>query len=64
MSKVIDNADLIVMREVDSLLDPNLFIGRSVEQAERYAGLSGVVDKKLEKYEGYVVSGATAELLV
>jgi adenylosuccinate lyase len=50
--------------EVDVLLDPKLFIGRSAEQVERYAGPNGVVDKKLEKYKGYIVSSATAELSV
>ncbi len=53
-----------VWDEIDDLLDPKLFIGRSSEIVERYAGPNGVVDKKLEKYKGYIASSATAELLV
>ncbi|KAI9772448.1 MAG: adenylosuccinase ade13 [Geoglossum simile] len=53
-----------VWGEIDSLLDPKLFIGRSPEIVERYAGPNGVVDKKLEKYKSYVESSATAQLSV
>ncbi|PGH27420.1 adenylosuccinate lyase [Polytolypa hystricis UAMH7299] len=50
--------------EVDSLLDPKLFIGRCPEQVEKYAGPNGVVQKKLEKYRQYILSTATAQLAV
>lgn len=50
--------------EVDSLLDPKLFIGRSPEIVERYTGPNGVVEGKLEKYQAYIESSKTAELSV
>ena len=50
--------------EVDSLLDPRLFIGRSPEIVERYTGPNGVVEGKLEKYKAYIESSTTAELSV
>ncbi|OAL68741.1 adenylosuccinate lyase [Trichophyton violaceum] len=53
-----------VWGEIDGLLDPKLFIGRSPEIVERYAGAGGPVEKKLEKYKGYIMSTATAELSV
>ncbi|KAK2873470.1 hypothetical protein FQN49_002345 [Arthroderma sp. PD_2] len=53
-----------VWGEIDGLLDPKLFIGRSPEIVERYAGPGGVVEKKLEKYKTYIMSTATAELSV
>jgi adenylosuccinate lyase len=53
-----------VWDQIDGLLDPKLFIGRSPEIVERYAGPGGVVDKKLEKYKAYIESSATAELSV
>lgn len=53
-----------VWGEIDGLLDPKLFIGRSPEIVERYAGAGGPVEKKLEKYKEYIMSTATAELSV
>lgn len=50
--------------EVDDLLDPKLFIGRSPEIVERYAGPNGTVQEKLEKYKVYIESSTTAELSV
>ena len=53
-----------VWGEVDSLLDPKRFIGRSSEIVERYAGPNGVVEGKLEKYKAYIESSTTVELSV
>ncbi|EEQ32276.1 adenylosuccinate lyase [Microsporum canis CBS 113480] len=53
-----------VWGEIDGLLDPKLFIGRSPEIVERYAGPGGPVEKKLEKYKDYIMTTATAELSV
>ena len=46
------------------MLDAKLFIGRSSEIVERYVGPGGVIDGKLEKYKNYLVSAATAKLVV
>ncbi|KAL2221507.1 adenylosuccinate lyase [Thermoascus aurantiacus ATCC 26904] len=53
-----------VWDEIDGMLDPKLFIGRSPEIVERYCGPNGAVEKKLEKYKEYIASTATAELSV
>ncbi|EFR04620.1 adenylosuccinate lyase [Nannizzia gypsea CBS 118893] len=53
-----------VWDEIDGLLDTKLFIGRSPEIVERYAGVGGPVEKKLEQYKEYIMSTATAELSV
>ena len=45
-------------------MDPKLFVGRSAEQVERYAGPDGVVSKKLERYKTYLSSAATVQLAV
>ena len=46
--------------DLDSLLDPKLFIGSSAEIVERYFGASGPVTTQLEKYRNYITSTATA----
>lgn len=46
------------------MLDAKLFIGRSAEIVERYAGAGGPVEKRLAKYEEYCVSTSSAELSV
>lgn len=53
-----------VWSEIDAMLDPKLFIGRSAEIVERYCGQGGVVEQKLAKYMDYIKSSATAELSV
>lgn len=50
--------------ELDSMLDPKLFIGRSAEIVERYLGSGGPVASKLEKYQDYIASTATSTLSV
>ncbi|KAL8733112.1 MAG: hypothetical protein Q9166_002304 [cf. Caloplaca sp. 2 TL-2023] len=53
-----------IVKELDGLLDPKLYIGRSAEIVERYFARNGPVDGKLEKYRGYIDSTATATLSV
>ncbi|KJZ73280.1 hypothetical protein HIM_07284 [Hirsutella minnesotensis 3608] len=50
--------------EVDSLMDPKLFIGRCAEQVDKYAGPDGVVNKHLQKYKEYIESSTTTQLAV
>ncbi|KAL1997320.1 hypothetical protein VTN49DRAFT_3922 [Thermomyces lanuginosus] len=50
--------------EIDSLLDPNLFTGRSAEIVERYLSPNGPVQAKLDKYKDFITSAKTAELHV
>ncbi|RDA88505.1 hypothetical protein CP532_6595 [Ophiocordyceps camponoti-leonardi (nom. inval.)] len=53
-----------VWAEVDSLMKPELFVGRSAEQVEKYAGPDGVVGKRLAKYQRYIESSTTTQLAV
>ena len=53
-----------ILPELDGLLDPKLFIGRSAEIVERYFATDGPVSKTLSKYEDYIASTATATLHV
>ncbi|KAI1419976.1 L-Aspartase-like protein [Xylaria sp. FL1777] len=50
--------------ELDSMLDPQLYIGRSVDIVERYCGVGGPVDLKLVPYMKYITESTTAELSV
>ncbi|KAL8773314.1 MAG: hypothetical protein Q9209_001708 [Squamulea sp. 1 TL-2023] len=50
--------------ELDHMLDPKLFIGRSTDIVERYCGSGGPLRGKLEKYRSYIDSTATATLAV
>lgn len=50
--------------DIDSLLDPALFIGRSVEIVERFCEKGGVLDGKLEPYRSYVESSQNSQLSV
>ena len=50
--------------ELDCLLDPKLFIGRSAEIVERYFRTDGPVTGKLEKYRDFIVSTAPVTLPV
>ncbi|OAA56251.1 L-Aspartase-like protein [Niveomyces insectorum RCEF 264] len=51
-----------VWAEIDSLLDPTLFIGRSVLQTERYCGAGGPVEARLAPYQAYIQQAGKAEL--
>ncbi|KAL8653645.1 MAG: hypothetical protein Q9226_003769 [Calogaya cf. arnoldii] len=50
--------------DLDGMLDPKLFIGRSAEIVEKYCGSNGPLTRKLEKYKDYIDSTATATLAV
>ncbi|ROT40422.1 adenylosuccinate lyase [Sodiomyces alkalinus F11] len=53
-----------VWDEIDGLLDPKLFVGRSVEMVERYCGAGGPVEEKLKPYAEYITKAGTAQLNV
>ncbi|KAI0431887.1 L-Aspartase-like protein [Xylaria sp. FL1042] len=50
--------------ELDNMLDPRLYTGRSVEIVERYCGVGGPVELKLVPYMKYITETTTAELSV
>ncbi|KAI1813747.1 L-Aspartase-like protein [Poronia punctata] len=50
--------------ELDSMLDPKLYTGRSVEIVERYCDIGGPVDMKLVPYMKFITETNTAELSV
>lgn len=45
-------------------MDPQNFIGRSVDIVDRYVGPDGTVMKELKKYEGYIAGAETSTLAV
>lgn len=51
-----------VWDDIDSLLDPKLFIGRSVEMVEKYCGKGGPVEEKLAPYMDYITKAGTVQL--
>jgi adenylosuccinate lyase len=53
-----------VWGEIDNLLDPKLFIGRSVEIVEKYCGKGGSVEEKLAPYMDHITKASTAQLNV
>lgn len=53
-----------VREEIDDMLDPRLFVGRSEAIVERYCGIGGPVEKLLDKYRLFIESSATNELAV
>lgn len=50
--------------DLDSMLDPHLFIGRSAEIVERFFGSGGVVEARLAKYRRGIENMTTAALHV
>ncbi|KAI4265223.1 MAG: hypothetical protein L6R38_009574, partial [Xanthoria sp. 2 TBL-2021] len=54
-----DNFFKPIWDDLDGMLDPKLFIGRSAEIVEKYCGSSGPLMGKLEKYRDYINSTAT-----
>lgn len=50
--------------DIDAMLDPKLFIGRSATIVERYCGAGGPVEKALAKYMDYINSSETSQLSV
>jgi adenylosuccinate lyase len=53
-----------VWGEIDNLLDPKLFIGRSVEIVEKYCGKGGPVEEKLAPYMDHITKAGTAQLSI
>ncbi|KAG6063850.1 hypothetical protein E4U32_000819 [Claviceps aff. humidiphila group G2b] len=50
--------------ELDSMLQPELYVGRSVEIVNKYCGPGGVVEKALAPYQQYILKSTTAQLNV
>ncbi|KAI5465930.1 L-Aspartase-like protein [Mariannaea sp. PMI_226] len=50
--------------ELDSMMKPELYVGRSVEIVERYCGAGGPVEKVLAPYEQHLAKSTTAQLNV
>ncbi|QPH03765.1 hypothetical protein C2857_000140 [Epichloe festucae Fl1] len=50
--------------DLDSMLKPELYIGRSIQIVERYCGPNGPVEKALAPHQDYVRQSTTAELNV
>ncbi|KAI0887935.1 adenylosuccinate lyase [Annulohypoxylon maeteangense] len=48
--------------DLDEMLDPRLYTGRSAVIVERYCGKGGVIEKKLEPYQEYISKAETAQL--
>ncbi|KAI1387392.1 adenylosuccinate lyase [Hypoxylon trugodes] len=48
--------------DIDAMLDPKLYTGRSSTIVDRYCGQGGVVEKKLEPYRDYISKVETAQL--
>ncbi|KAF4635303.1 hypothetical protein G7Y89_g2791 [Cudoniella acicularis] len=53
-----------VWGEIDGMLDPKNFTGRSAEQVERYCGPGGEVEKALEPYQKHINASKVVELTV
>ncbi|KAG5920907.1 hypothetical protein E4U61_007401 [Claviceps capensis] len=54
----------LIWGELDSMLQPELYIGRSVEIVNKYCGPGGVVEKSLAPYQQYILKSTTAQLNV
>ena len=46
------------------MLDPSLYIGRSVEIVDRFCGKGGVLEKKLQHYQSHIQNATTTQLNV
>ncbi|RYP91289.1 hypothetical protein DL770_002607 [Monosporascus sp. CRB-9-2] len=53
-----------IWHELDDMLRPELYIGRSVEIVERFCGEGGIVEEKLKPYKDSIEKSTTAELNV
>ncbi|KAK1983670.1 adenylosuccinate lyase [Colletotrichum cereale] len=53
-----------IWAELDDMMRPELYIGRSAEIVERYCGLDGVAEKKIQRYRAIFEKSATTELNV
>lgn len=50
--------------QLDDLLDPEAYIGRSPQQVEKFTGPGGEVEKVLEKYQGALKERGKVDLKV
>ncbi|KAI5923882.1 L-Aspartase-like protein [Camillea tinctor] len=50
--------------DLDSMMQPKLYVGRSVQIVEKYCGAGGPVEKALAPYQQYIAGSATAQLNV
>ncbi|KAI1662091.1 adenylosuccinate lyase [Daldinia decipiens] len=48
--------------DIDAMLDPKLYIGRSTTIVDRYCGKGGEIEKKLEPYREFIAKTETAQL--
>lgn len=46
------------------MMQPELYIGRSIQIVEKYCGPGGAVEKALAPYQQYIAGSATAQLSV
>lgn len=53
-----------IWSELDAMMKPELYIGRSAEIVERYCGVEGVAEKKIQRYRAIFEKSATTELNV
>ncbi|KZL86800.1 adenylosuccinate lyase, partial [Colletotrichum incanum] len=53
-----------VWGDIDALLDPKLFTGRSAEMVERYCGQNGPVQEQIKPYAEYIKKTGATELNV
>lgn len=53
-----------IWADIDDMLDPKLFIGRSPAIVERFCGAGGVLEGKLAKYEEFLKGAKNTELSV
>ncbi|KID95848.1 adenylosuccinate lyase, partial [Metarhizium majus ARSEF 297] len=53
-----------IWADLDDMLRPELYIGRSIEIVERYCGVEGVAEKKIQRYRAVFEKSETTELNV
>ncbi|KAK0717040.1 L-Aspartase-like protein [Lasiosphaeria miniovina] len=53
-----------ILPELDDMLRPDLYIGRSVDIVDRFCGPGGVLEQKISPYRAVVDKAVTAELSV
>ncbi|KAH8788470.1 adenylosuccinate lyase [Diaporthe sp. PMI_573] len=53
-----------IWADLDDMLRPELYIGRSVEIVERYCGPEGIAEKKIQQYRAVFEKSGTTELNV
>ncbi|EFY93829.1 adenylosuccinate lyase [Metarhizium acridum CQMa 102] len=53
-----------IWADLDDMLRPELYIGRSIEIVERYCGLEGIAEKKIQRYRAVFEKSGTTKLNV